>query len=297
MRQDKVVAIVRDNAANVTSAVQKLEICGIPCTAHTIQLIIIERFLEQKSAVSLCSSELNLSTTLASCDWNTIGNIEPIVTLFAEVTKTVSKSSCSISEVIPILNSFRWVIKRDKAMGLQNMKNYIIYHLDAYYPIEATETKKFYALATCLNPRFKNNVSSKRNANTAVNMPTEEAKTNCNQSSSADCHDDSDNSICSLRRKKPDFSLKTFQLMLLEENKNTFDVSLLLQSPPKVEVKNYLDEPLTPDEDTVFQYWETVPYTILKRLASKYLCVPAGNITSELLFSTCGSFLNNRRCF
>ncbi|KAJ8896630.1 hypothetical protein PR048_001974 [Dryococelus australis] len=220
-----------DNAANITSAVQKLKISGIPCTAHTIQLIVkhgcfnlpsvsntiaksrrvvasfkqslvaikalhraqdmIERLLEQKSAVSLCSSELNLFTTLTSCDWNTIGNIEPIPQLFSEVTKTVSKSSCSISEVILILNSLRRAIESDNTMGLQNMKNDIIHHLDAYYPIETTETN-----------RFKNKIfSSKRNANTAVAILTEEEKTNCNQSSSADCHDDSANSSCSPPRK------------------------------------------------------------------------------------------------
>lgn len=213
--QDKVVAIVRDNAANVTNAVQKLEMSGIPCTAHTIQLIVkhgcfnlpsisntiaksrrvvasfkhslvatkalsraqdvlglrrkkliqdeptrwdstfqmIERLLEQKNAVSLCSSELNLSTTLTSCDWNTIGSIEPILKLFAEVTKTVSKSSCSISEVIPILNSLRRAIKSDDTKGLQSMKNDIIHQLDDYYPVESTETNRFYALATCLDPR------------------------------------------------------------------------------------------------------------------------------------------------
>ncbi|KAJ8896629.1 hypothetical protein PR048_001973 [Dryococelus australis] len=62
--------------------------------------------------------------------------------------------------------------------------------------------------------------------------------------------------------------------MLLEEKKKTSDVSLSSQSPADVDFKNYLDEPLTPDED-VFQNWETAPYPILKRLASKYLCVPA----------------------
>lgn len=143
--------------------------------------------------------------------------------------------------------------------------------------------------------RFKNKIfSSTRNANLAVAMLTEEAKTNCNQSSSADCHADSAISICSPPRKKPDFSIKTFRSILLEENKNTSDA--LPQPPAEVEVKKYLDEPLTPDEDTVFQYWETAPYPILKKLASKYLCVPAATVASEQLFSTCGSILNNRRC-
>ncbi|KAJ8890556.1 hypothetical protein PR048_010065 [Dryococelus australis] len=123
--QDKVVAIVRDNATDVTSAVQKLKM----------------------SAISF------KSVHNTSCDWNTIGNIEFILKLFSEVMKTVSKSSCSISEVIPILNSLRLAIESDNTMGLQNMKNDIFHYLDAYYPIEATETNRFYALATCLDPR------------------------------------------------------------------------------------------------------------------------------------------------
>ncbi|KAJ8897755.1 hypothetical protein PR048_003105 [Dryococelus australis] len=134
-------------------------------------------------------------------------------------------------------------------MGLQNIKNYIIHHLDAYYSIEATETNRFYALATCLDPRQQQNQFGH-----------------------------------AYRRSKNQLQ-PVFQCTL---------PSLSSQSPAEGEVKNYLDEPLTPDEDTVFQYWETAPYPILKRLASKYLCVPAGTVASEQLFSTCGSFLNNR---
>ncbi|KAJ8893971.1 hypothetical protein PR048_006572 [Dryococelus australis] len=152
LKQSLVVTKALSRAQDVLSLRGKKLIQDEP-TQWNSTFQMIERLLEQKSAVSLCSSELNLSTTLTSCDWNTIGNIEPILKLFAKLTKTVSKSSCSISEVIPILNRLRWAIESDNTMGLQNMKNDIIHHLDAYYPIDATETNMFYALATCLDPR------------------------------------------------------------------------------------------------------------------------------------------------
>ena len=53
--EEKIVCILRDNAANMVSGLNIANIISLPCLAHTLQLIIKDGVLLQQSVVQLLS--------------------------------------------------------------------------------------------------------------------------------------------------------------------------------------------------------------------------------------------------
>ena len=51
--EEKVVCVVRDNAANMVSGLRTANVASLPCLAHSLQLIIKDGVLSQPAVVQL----------------------------------------------------------------------------------------------------------------------------------------------------------------------------------------------------------------------------------------------------
>ncbi|KAJ8879410.1 hypothetical protein PR048_020018 [Dryococelus australis] len=68
-----------------------------------------------------------------------------------------------------------------------------------------------------------------------------------------------------------------------------------LQATAKLMKLEYLREPVVERSRDIYEYWHNnTKYLTLKKLALKYLCIPASSFESERLFSTCSFLVNNR---
>lgn len=74
----------------------------------------------------------------------------------------------------------------------------------------------------------------------------------------------------------------------------SYDISLLSQAI--IHLNSYLKEPIIAEDEDVIQFW--MNYTkcdALKKIALKYLCVPATAVPSERVHSTAGNTISDRR--
>ena len=58
--EEKVVCVVRDNAANMVSGLRTANVASLPCLAHSLQLIIKDGVLSQPAVVQLLNCARSL---------------------------------------------------------------------------------------------------------------------------------------------------------------------------------------------------------------------------------------------
>lgn len=122
-------------------------------------LLMLQRLLEQKKALVHVSGEINLPASLKSSDWDMIVNLVNIFDIFNTATLELSKDSITISEVIPMVLSVKNYLQNLESLegsGLKNLVDRLKASLDER--LGNVQNKKIYAVATLLDPRFKDSV-------------------------------------------------------------------------------------------------------------------------------------------
>ena len=84
---------------------------------------MLERLLEQRVAVSVHNSESDI-VNLNENQWNLLKGMISLLQPFEEITKIISHSHCSISEVIPNIATLLRYLQKDNPLhfGVGTMK-------------------------------------------------------------------------------------------------------------------------------------------------------------------------------
>ncbi|GBP54653.1 Zinc finger BED domain-containing protein 4 [Eumeta japonica] len=175
--QDRVRAIVSDNAANMSVAIREIQetynVVPVKCLAHSLQLVIkarlfkhdkvkemitkarsiighfshstssnkvlkemqdthnianhvliqdistrwdstlqaLRRLLEQRVAVQACLPRITCKAELTTEEWIMMEKVVNILRYFEEATKSISKSTATLSDAIPLINSLRKLLE------------------------------------------------------------------------------------------------------------------------------------------------------------------------------------------
>ena len=198
--------------------------------------------------------------------------------------------------MIPVVNSIiRSLEITDGDAGIMKMKREMIKSLkDRYIHMESNE---YYAIATLLDPRFKQRVfSSSSSAALAKQMLIAEHEQlemeqlqmeGTSDISSKRARLDQDDTATSCATKKS-LLLWKYCDELMDENSETESSPVSTQSV----IDNYLKEPTLP-----LLYWKSnqkiLPH--LASLARHYLCAPPASVASERLFSTAANICTDLR--
>ena len=138
---------------------------------------MLARLKEQKHAIALASSTLEMTTELRTTDWTYIDNLEDILKVFYEATKILSKTETSASEIIPIIHSTQEFLKlqTNLSTGMLALKYELLSQMK--HRFQNWELEALYTLPMMLDPRFKGRMfSNERNFDIAKNILINEIK-------------------------------------------------------------------------------------------------------------------------
>lgn len=259
---------------------------------------MLQRLLELKVAITAAGAELDVPIELSSSNWTLAEKTVKILQIYEEATREASGNYATAGVIIPVVNSIiRSLEIFDSDAGVMRMKREMLKSLkDRYKHMESNE---YYALATLLDPRFKQRVfSSSSSAALAKQMliaaheELEMEGIDDISSNRAKLEQPSQNDTNAAKKKS---LLWKYCDELMDENSETESSPLSTQSV----IDNYLKEPTLSRKSDPLSYWksnqENLPH--LTSLARQYLCAPPASVASERLFSTAANIctdLHNR---
>ncbi|GBP93767.1 Zinc finger BED domain-containing protein 4 [Eumeta japonica] len=125
------------------------------CTRWNSIYYMISRLFEQKRAVSLYLAETSVNfENLSNEEWQILGKSIELLKLFEEITKIISSSCSSVSEVIPHLKTLQKYLEMyyDENKEIMEMKALLENDLNIRFDMDHN---KIFTLATLLEPRYK----------------------------------------------------------------------------------------------------------------------------------------------
>ena len=253
---------------------------------------MLERLIELKVAITATGVELEVPIELSSSHWALAEKTVKILQVYEEATREASGNYATAGVIIPVVNSImRSLEVFDSDSGVMKMKREMLKSLkECYRHIESNE---YYAIATLLDPRFKQKVfSSSTSAALAKQMliAAHEALEGEEERIPKRPRLESDSSAIN---KKKSSLLWKFCDELTDENSETESSPESTQSV----VDAYLKEATQPRKSDPLSYWkrnqENLPH--LTNLAMRYLCAPPASVASERLFSTAGNICTELR--
>lgn len=115
---------------------------------------MLQRLVEQRTAITVATSSINLNVQLMNSDWILAENLVKILKLFDEATNSLSSSKATLGDVIPIVKSLECATQNfTTVQGLSAIAKDIEASLKKKFC--DVKTNKFYMLATALDPRYK----------------------------------------------------------------------------------------------------------------------------------------------
>ena len=118
-------------------------------------LYMLKSVMEQKMALAAYGANGNVSV-LTSSQLDTATKVINILTPIEEITKNISADSSTISQIIPLVRGLMKVLaEQDDDHGVRNMKRKMLELLNVRSA--DIENVEFLALATLLDPRYKDN--------------------------------------------------------------------------------------------------------------------------------------------
>ncbi|GBO99152.1 Zinc finger BED domain-containing protein 4 [Eumeta japonica] len=125
------------------------------CTRWNSTCYMISRLFEQKRAVSLYLAETSVNfENLSNEEWQILGKSIELLKPFEEITKIISSSCSSVSEVIPHLKTLQKYLEMyyDENKEIMEMKALLENDLNIRFDMDHN---KIFTLATLLDPRYK----------------------------------------------------------------------------------------------------------------------------------------------
>ena len=200
----------------------------------------------------------------------------------------------AISEVIPLLKRQHIeIIDGTDGTGVQLMKTSILSEIKRYFVTTyGLETRKEYAVATVLDPRFKVAVfQTRENAQLARLMVLSEMQLALSTSSTA--KDPATTSSDAQRDQETGNSIwdKVF------DDSGTSQDEEDQEDASRIELQNYLKEKRSPRTIDPLCWWKVngTKYPILSKLVRRFHSCPPGSAASERLFSTAKDVAGTKR--
>ncbi|CAI5678562.1 zinc finger BED domain-containing protein 4-like [Oreochromis niloticus] len=266
---------------------------------------MIKTLTEQKRALCAYSAEYDLPATLSAQQWGLLEKVLTALAPFEELTKEVSASSSSASDVIPIVCVLKRVLSRENEAdeGIKKMKGTLLEAVNRRF--RHVESEPLYTVATLLDPRYKDryftSVETSKQAKDALMAEVrkmEFLRTTLNSSEPAE----GTSTVLEPAKKTPrvESSSQSRLESVFDEilKENTQDpVPALATTSARIEVQTYLSEPTIQRSDNPLLYWQVnkLRFPTLVSTAAKFLCAPTTSIESERLFSTASIIINERR--
>ena len=209
--------VLRDNASNMKKAMDEMDVPSLGCFAHTLQLVVhegllsqrsvsdalangrkivghfkhsplattrledlqkdlqmpvkrlhqdvatrwnstyymAESLLEQKRSISAYGADHDLPVTLTANQWALLEKAITVLAPFEELTRQMSSSTSSAAEVIPSVTVLKRLLARENEedTGIKTMKKTLLEAVQKRF--KTIENEPLYAVATLLDPRFK----------------------------------------------------------------------------------------------------------------------------------------------
>ncbi|XP_076838907.1 zinc finger BED domain-containing protein 4-like [Brachyhypopomus gauderio] len=369
---DKVHVMLSDNAANMKKAMGSMKVCNLGCFAHTLQLIVnegllsqrslndaltkcrqiighfkhsqlsysrlhdiqiemqmqpkrlqqdiktrwnstyymMQSLLEQKRALSAYVADHDLPATLTSLQWALLERAMIVLAPFEELTRKVSSSTASAADVIPAVTVLKRILGKesDCDSGIKTMKTTLLQAVNNRF--SAVEDEPLYALATLLDPRYKDRYFTgadfAKKAKDALIKELEEEEL---RSTTSDATDEAEPPekvphveaaattlapppAAAAPSSKSSFMQEFEQILVECEEPGAASTSSIA-----VQVQTYYSEKTVPASDDPYQYWgvNRQRFPALAAVATKYLCAPCTSVESERLFSTVSNIMDEKR--
>ncbi|KAM6995349.1 zinc finger BED domain-containing protein 4 [Tautogolabrus adspersus] len=250
---------------------------------------MLQSLLEQKRALAAFGADHDVPAFFNSNQWGLIENIIKILEPFEELTRGISSSTASASDVIPSVMALKRFLSRDVPSdhGVGTTKAELLRAVTRRF--DGIEDKPLYSLATLLDPRYKDRCySAELKAHTqrllldllaAQMSPDEEQGPGANNTDEP-----------AEKMPRPG-SLSSMLGEIMQEERPQ-------RATPAVSQLNvYLSEPVIPQDTDPLAYWRDNQerFSALTTAARAYLSAPCTSVDSERLFSAASKILDDRR--
>ncbi|XP_073722443.1 zinc finger BED domain-containing protein 4-like [Misgurnus anguillicaudatus] len=308
--------VLRDNAKNMIKGMNDAGLPSLPCAAHTLQLVVHEGLLSQKSVADALAIgrkivghfkhsplaysrlediqlEIGQPAKRLQQDWALLEKMMTVLGPFEELTRKVSSSDAMAADVIPAVTVLQRFLSRetDDDHGIKTMKGTLAAAVKRRF--SDVEEQPIYSIATLLDPRYKNRFFS--NTDTAANAKEMLMRELLSSSGEEEDHDLHEPPARKPRRDQASSSLDSIFDEIADEQ------ALVLLNRAQVgstaQLETYLGETTISREDKPLQYWAVnkMRFPTLAKMASRYLSAPCSSVDSERLFSSVSHIVNESR--
>ncbi|XP_065109329.1 zinc finger BED domain-containing protein 4-like [Paramisgurnus dabryanus] len=329
--KSKVHVVLRDNATNVIKAMNCLGVPSLGCFAHTLQLIVNEGLLSQRSVSDTVAigrkivghfkhsplayshlEDIQLELNMQPKRLQQDGLLEKIITVlapFEELTKEVSSSSAFASDVIPSVSVLKRILTQQNEAdeGIKTMKSTLLEAVNRRF--RDVESTPLYSVATLLDPRYKDryftNAECSRHAKDALLVQARKMEEVLGRTVS-DASQAAEGTSSELAAPEPakisrvEATSKSRLGNMFKEILEESTVESVPQSTTTnacIEIHTYLIEPTIQRSDNALLYWKVnkLRFPCLAATATKFLSAPSTSVESERLFSSASIIIDERR--
>ena len=245
---------------------------------------MLESILEQKMALAAYAAENNIQH-LAANQLEMARKMVLVLSPVEEITQAISKETATLSIVIPhirvLLRSWE---RQDDDLGIRTMKKEMTTSLKSRFA--GIEENQLLAIATVLDPRFKDKFFGNSIIRATVQEMLEEELLKIEEAAGTPGRDNHDTATSPSeetkeppsKRQKKDTLLSMFSEILESSTATTPMFS------SAIEVDRYLSEPVIDYKDgDPFTWWSQhkARFSLLSRLARRYLSATATSVPSE----------------
>ncbi|KAK0138931.1 Zinc finger BED domain-containing protein 4 [Merluccius polli] len=251
------------------------------------------RWNKQKLALAAYAAEHELPCTFTIHQWKLIENMISILAPFEELTQQISSSTASAADVIPCVRALTRLLEKtvESDHGVKTSKAVLLEAVKKRFA--DIDTQKLYAIATMLDPRYKDRYFPEALKPTVHDMFRDVlAAHGCTQLPSTSSVEVPGSSR-STDKSPPACSLQAMFDELVEEDAGQTDEEVMIVS----QVNQYLAEPVMPCSGQPLAYWQANKgrFPTLAQAARAYLCSPCTSVDSERLFSTAANVIDDKR--
>lgn len=265
------------------------------CTRWNSTYYMISRLLEQKRAISLYLAETSVNfENLSTEEWKILGKSIELLKPFEEITKIISSSCSSVSEVIPHLKTLQRYLEiyNDEHKEIMQMKVMLENDLKSRFDLEHN---KVFTLATLLDPRYKQQFFETEDL---ITIRSQFLLESLKKSMSDDESDKDDLDSTSINEDNTETgSHRNFWQCYQKFASRKIEDIQDDRSRAAHELHSYCISPVIKRNDDPFQWWSrnSSRYPEMSRIAKVYLCCPASSVYSERLFSEAGNIYETKR--
>ncbi|XP_073962367.1 zinc finger BED domain-containing protein 4-like [Choristoneura fumiferana] len=267
------------------------------CTRWNSTYYMISRLFEQKRAISLYLAKTSVNfENLSNEEWKILGKIIELLKPFEEITKIISSSCSSVSEVIPHLKTLQKYLQiyNDENKEIMEMKVLLENDLKSRFDVEYN---KVFTLATLLDPRYKQQFFETEDLITIRSQfLLESLKNSMSDDDSDSCKDDLQSTSIEEDNTETTTHRNFWQCYQKFASRKIEDIQDD-KSKAAHELQSYCALPVIKRNDDPFQWWRcnNSRYPEMSRIAKVYLCCPASSVYSERLFSEAGNIYETKR--